>query len=213
MLSNFEKEEILIKINESIKELLFDRKVSITMRKNDKAHFEYWKWSKYYFVYLKCLNKSMRDMGTYELTEKEEHYIQNAMVFLDSILNEYQKNNPVKYQEDVSGFSGVEYEVYCMDLLKRYGWEAMLTKGGGDFGADIIAKKDNIKAVIQCKRQKSRIGISAVKDIFVANAYYKGTIPIVCSNMDYSKPSRDLAQAIDVQLIHHSQLNEIEKLI
>lgn len=208
-----ETEELLKTINRYIKELIIEQKTSITIRKNDKIHSEYWKNAKFYFLYTRHLKKSMRDMGTYEITEKEEIIIKEGTKLIEEEIKKYKRNNPHQYKEFLENFTGIEYEIYCMDILNSYGWECVLTKGGGDFGADIIAKKNNIKAVIQCKRHSSRIGISAVKDIFVGNAYYKGNLPIVCSNMDYSKPARDLAQALNVQLIHHHQLSEIENLL
>ena len=201
--------QILETINDYIKELILERKTSISIRKDNKIHSDYWKSTKYYFLYTKYLKKSMRDIGTYEITEDEENIIQEGVKLIDEEIKKYQKKNPHQYKEFLENFTGLEYEIYCMDLLNSYGWNCTLTKGGGDFGADIIAEKNNTKAVIQCKRHKSRVGVSAVKDIFVGNAYYKGSIAVVCSNMDYSKPARDLAQALNVQLIHHHQLNEL----
>jgi len=208
-LTSTQIEEILKTINNYIKELIMERKTSISIRKDDKVHSDYWETTKYYFLYTKHLNKSMRNIGVYEITEEEENIIKEGVKLIDDEIKKYQKRNPHQYKKFLENFTGLEYEIYCMDLLNSYGWDCKLTKGGGDFGADIIAKKDETKAVIQCKRHKSRVGVSAVKDIFVGNAYYKGSMAIVCSNMDYSKPARDLARALNVQLIHHHQLSDI----
>ena len=152
----------------------------------------------------------MRDMGTYEISDDEEKLIKIGMKLIDEALKKIDKT---KYSYFSNLFSGAEYEVYCQYELEENGWDARLTKGGGDFGADIIAVKNGKKIILQCKRHKNRIGISAVKEIFAANAYYNGDIGIVCSNMDYSKPARDFAQAINVMLINHNQIEILDTLI
>ena len=205
--------DIIELINKNIKEIIYEKKTSISIRKDNKVFSDYWETSKFYFLYTKYLKKSMRDVGTYEITEKDYKTIKEGIKLIDVEIAKYKKSFPHLFKEFSDSFTGTEYEIYCMDLLNSYGWSCNLTKGGGDFGADIIAKKDGNIAVIQCKRSKNRVGISAVKEIFVGNAYYKGSVAIVCSNADYSKPARDLAQALNVQLIHHHQLKDIEELV
>lgn len=183
-------ENMSIIILSHIEELYMQKKLSIRAGRKDSMNSMYWKWDKYYFLYTQYFNHSMRDMGTYEISDEENKYISIGMKMIDQHLSDIDTK---KFNKFVDTFSGTEYEIYCLHELEKYGWDAKATKGGGDFGADIIAEKKGKKMVLQCKRHKNRIGISAVKDIFAANAYYKGDLAVVCSNMDYSKPSRDLA--------------------
>ena len=212
MYSNKEKiiNDMKILINNNIDKLYMQRKLSTRAGREDHVNLQYWKYDKYYFLYIDFFQHSMRDMGTYEISEEEEKLIKIGMKLIDETL----KNTKTKkYSQYTDLFSGSEYEVYCLHELEIYGWNAKATKGGGDFGADIIAEKDEKKVVIQCKRYKTRVGLSAVKEIFAANAYYNGDIGIVCSNMDYSKPARDFAQAINVMLINHNQIKILDTLI
>ena len=47
---------------------------------------------------------------------------------------------------------GHEFEHYCAELLRKKGFiEVEVTKGSGDYGADILAEKDGVTYAIQCK--------------------------------------------------------------
>lgn len=202
--------EISLFIEENIEKLYFQRKLSMRVGREDTVNSQYWKYDKYYFLYIDFFKHSMQNMGTYEISDIENRIITKGMKLIDELLK---KTDTKKYSHYMDTFSGSEYEVYCLHELEKYGWNTKLTKGGGDFGADLIAEKNKKRVTMQCKRHKSRIGISAIKEIFAANAYYAGDIGVVCSNMDYSKPARDFAQKINVVLIHHNQLKSLAMLI
>jgi len=44
-----------------------------------------------------------------------------------------------------------EYERYVAEMLCLLGWDAHATTGSGDQGTDVIAEKNNIKLIVQCK--------------------------------------------------------------
>ena len=60
---------------------------------------------------------------------------------------------------------GHEFEYYCADLLKRKGFlEVEVTRGSGDYGADILAEKDGVTYAIQCKCYTDSVGVKAVQE-------------------------------------------------
>ena len=51
------------------------------------------------------------------------------------------RNRPLPMDE----MEGHDFEYYCADILKAHGFiEVEVTKGSGDFGADILAEKDGV---------------------------------------------------------------------
>lgn len=63
--------------------------------------------------------------------------------------------------------TGYEFERFCAELLKVNGFvDVKITKGSGDQGIDIIARKDDIKYGIQCKCYDSDIGNKSVQEAF-----------------------------------------------
>ena len=115
------------------------------------------------------------------------------------------------YREDMTGY---EYEKYCADLFKYFSWDAKTTKKSGDFGADVIATKDGIKIVAQCKKWKGSVGFDAVKEVFTAKTINKADYALVITNSHFSDAARKGANDTGVILIRHADLeNCLKKLL
>ena len=78
-------------------------------------------------------------------------------------LEKYSKTKPIS-DINVNSLSPLAFEGYCADLLSNAGWNASITKGSGDQGIDIIAVKNGIKIVLQCKKYSSPVGNKAVQE-------------------------------------------------
>lgn len=109
--------------------------------------------------------------------------------------------------------TGVEYEVQCADLLKASGWQANTTAASGDQGADIIAQKAGVKVVIQCKRYSGSVGNKAVQEAHAAKTHYNATKAIVISNARYTRSAKELANSLNVLLLHHDQIPKLDVLL
>lgn len=48
-----------------------------------------------------------------------------------------------------------EFEVFCAERLRQSGWDAQVTKGSGDQGVDVIATRNGVRVVLQCKLYRS----------------------------------------------------------
>ena len=108
--------------------------------------------------------------------------------------------NTSNYQEFKSIKTGIEFEYFLADLLKKNGYETELTPKSNDYGADIIATRDNIKYAIQCKFYSKPIGINAVQEVLGALQYYKCNVAIVATNNTYTNNALELAQKSNVIL-------------
>ena len=96
---------------------------------------------------------------------------------------------------------GHDFEYYCADLLRRSGFqEVEVTKGSGDFGADILAEKDGVSYAVQCKCYDSVVGVHAVQEAYAGKAYYDRMVAVVMTNRYFTEPAVTCARKLNVML-------------
>lgn len=106
--------------------------------------------------------------------------------------------------------SPLDYEHFCARRLESYGWKAEVTRASRDQGADIVASSGGIRAVIQAKKYRSRVGNDAVQQIYAAMRYYDAVPAAVVSTADFTASARVLARSTGVLLLHHDQLSNLQ---
>ena len=104
---------------------------------------------------------------------------------------------------------GLAYERFCAALLERAGWDAHTTKAAGDQGADVVAERDGIRLVVQCKRYAKPVGNGAVQEVVSARSYWNADHAAVVSNAGFTPAARKLAAVTDVLLMHHDELPDL----
>lgn len=104
----------------------------------------------------------------------------------------------------------IEFEIYCSKLLEGSGWSTVTTKATGDQGADILATKDGITVVFQCKMYNAPVGNKAIQEAFSATTHYMAHYGAVVTNSSYTASAKALAASTDVQLLHVSDLVDYE---
>ena len=109
--------------------------------------------------------------------------------------------------------SGSEFETFCAEELKRIGWDARVTKQSGDQGVDIVAQKNGLKLVLQCKRYNQPVGNAAVQEIATAKTHERAHFGAVVSNNRYTVPAQQLAKTSRIALLHFSDLKRIDAII
>ena len=96
---------------------------------------------------------------------------------------------------------GHDFEYYCADILKERGFlEVEVTKGSGDFGADILAEKDGVTYAIQCKCYDKPIGVKAVQEVYAGRDYYDRMVGVVMTNQYFTQPAVELARKLNIML-------------
>jgi restriction system protein len=113
----------------------------------------------------------------------------------------------VKDLYEVDGMDGLDFEHYLVPLFEKLGYRAEVTKGSGDFGADLILHKRGKKYVVQAKRYSSSIGVSAVQQVVGAIRYYKAQGAMVVTNNYFTPAAEDLAKHNKVRLIDRDELS------
>ncbi|MGU3536348.1 restriction endonuclease [Methylobacterium sp. A54F] len=104
---------------------------------------------------------------------------------------------------------GIGYEHFCAERLAAAGWRAHATPPSGDQGADVVAERDRVRLVLQCKRYGRPVGNAAVQEIAAACRYWSADMAAVVSNAGFTQAARKLAAATGVLLLHHDDLADL----
>jgi restriction system protein len=107
---------------------------------------------------------------------------------------------------DVDSMSGLDFERYVAEVLRSQGYQISLTKVTGDYGGDIIARKDGIVSVVQVKRYKSVLGVEAIQQAVAAKGYYNASLALVVTNSYFTAPARQLAKVNGCELVDRDRL-------
>ena len=110
----------------------------------------------------------------------------------------------------VDEMEGHDFEYYCDDLLSANGFQDVeVTRGSGDFGVDILAKKEDITYAFQCKCYDKPIGVKAVQEVYAGKDYYDRMIGVVITNQYFTEPAVKLASKLNVILWDRDYLNDL----
>ncbi len=103
---------------------------------------------------------------------------------------------------------GYEYEQHIADIISKSVPDArvQVTKSSGDQGADIIFEIDRFKVVIQTKLYSGSVGNDAVQQVYAAKRFYGATAAIVVTNSTYTQSAIELAEALQVALLHEDDV-------
>ncbi len=109
---------------------------------------------------------------------------------------------------DIDTMDGKAFEQYLEVLFSKLGYKVERTRYVGDYGADLITRKDGVKTVIQAKRYKKAVGIKAVQEAVAAKGMYDCTEAMVVTNSTYTRAAVELARANRVALWDRDRLVE-----
>lgn len=114
--------------------------------------------------------------------------------------------------DDYDSLSGEEFEEFCADVLRGNGYtDVEVTKGSGDHGVDVLAKKDGLKYAIQCKRYSKPVGNKAVQEVYSGKDIYKADVAVVMSNMDFTQQAIEDARKLNVELWNRDKIYSLQK--
>ena len=133
----------------------------------------------------------------------------------DSVVAAIEEQVARSSSREVEAMEGVaypaEYERYCAAEMRKAGWTASVTKTVGGQTIDVVAKKDHVRLLLKCTWYTRPVGSNVVQDIDAARGHEVGEIAAVVSNAGYTDAARQLAAANRVLLLHHADLQQIDK--
>lgn len=83
-----------------------------------------------------------------------------------------------------------------------------MTSDTQDYGANLILHKDCKKTVVQAKRKKNSVSLSAVQEVASAIKQYKADKGMVITNNSFTANAYNLAYSNDIKLWDRKKLVE-----
>ncbi|NEO72403.1 MAG: restriction endonuclease [Moorea sp. SIO3H5] len=113
----------------------------------------------------------------------------------------------------IDNMKGREFKKFLAKLFKQLGYQVKRTPATADYGADLVIKKGDIKAVVQAKIQQSTVGIKAVQEVTGAIGYYQANLGLVITNSKFTEPAKNLAAKTDIMLFDRDKFKKILKKV
>ena len=111
--------------------------------------------------------------------------------------------------EIVDNLDGRGFELFAGDLFRGLGFsKVVVTPSSGDYGADVIAEKDDVRYAIQCKRYNSPVGVSAVQEVIASKSLHDCHVACVLTNNTFTPAAYELAKKNLVILWERNKLKE-----
>jgi restriction system protein len=109
--------------------------------------------------------------------------------------------------EAIGAMTPIEFERLVAQRLTDWGWQAGTTKRSGDQGVDVIAEKNGVSLVVQCKHTSARVGNGAVQEAVAGRGFENAHhAAVVTSGPGYTSSARQLAQMNNVTLLHYDDI-------
>lgn len=136
--------------------------------------------------------------------KKDKNFFDRIMYdLLSSNQSTKQKGNPIIY---IDNMTGIQFEVFLKEMFKILGYTVHKTPDSGDYGADLYMEKGGKKYVVQAKRSKGKIGLSAVQEVVTSKAHYNAEIAVVITNNYLTANAKTLAKNNNVIVYERPEL-------
>ena len=101
---------------------------------------------------------------------------------------------------DIDDMSGKVFEEYLTTLFFRLGYTVRHTGKCGDYGCDLLIRKDGATTVVQAKRFKRNVGVEAVQEALGAVGMYSSNDAMVVTNSRFTPQAKVLAAKNGIEL-------------
>lgn len=99
-------------------------------------------------------------------------------------------------REKLSTMEWLEFERLCAHFFHRLGYQVVVTRSSKDGGIDLRLKKDNRRAVVQCKRYAigNSVGVQPVRELYGVMHSERADYAYFVTTSHFSKPARQFAK-------------------
>ena len=105
--------------------------------------------------------------------------------------------------------SGLEFEKCFASILERLDYtDIEITSGSGDFGIDVLAKKEDVLYGFQCKLYSNPVGNEAVQQASAGKMHYNCNVAIVVTNNYFTPQAQQQARELQVVLWDRKNLEK-----
>ncbi|MDO8772283.1 MAG: restriction endonuclease [Burkholderiaceae bacterium] len=110
---------------------------------------------------------------------------------------------------ELDQLSGVAFEKFLDGLFRAQGYMTEITAATGDYGADLILRKDGQRIAIQAKRYVGSVGIQAVQEALSGQAYYQCDAAWVITTGGFTANALALAKKSGITMIGRSEIGKL----
>lgn len=109
--------------------------------------------------------------------------------------------------KNLNQMSGLDFEDFVAKWLILEGYRGVQkTPITNDYGIDLVARKDNVRVGVQCKRYSDKVGVGAIQEVSAGLPVYECDRGIVITNSSFTENAKELAISNGVELIDGSDL-------
>jgi restriction system protein len=101
---------------------------------------------------------------------------------------------------EIDRMDGKTFERRLEIMFRRLGYEVEHVGRRGDYGADLVVRRNGEKTIVQAKRWTKNIHIRAVQEANAAPAMYGCSRAMVVTNRYFTQAAKKLARANRVEL-------------
>lgn len=133
--------------------------------------------------------------------------------FCEWIFDQLQRERDLKLGlTDADRMDGVRFEEWLANFFRARGYGAKTTPRTGDYGVDLVLERDGQTTVVQAKRWKGSVGVTAIQEIYAGKTHYGADAAIVVTNSRFTFEARRLAKSTGVILWDRNTLRaELQK--
>ena len=108
--------------------------------------------------------------------------------------------------EKVDIMDGIAFEQFLKRLFIYLGYQVSETARTGDYGADLVLKRNGETTVVQAKRYSANVGAKAVQEVFSARHHYKADKMMIVSNAHFTRQAEIMAEEQEIELVDREEL-------
>ncbi|WP_293099123.1 restriction endonuclease [Moorena sp. SIOASIH] len=150
-------------------------------------------------------------MVSRDLKRKLKAEVKNGKSSVEDRRESKSSKNIDEQLDAIDQMTGREFEKFLAKLFKQLGYQVKRTPATADYGADLVIKKGDIKAVVQAKRKQGSVGIKAVQEVTGAIGYYQANLGLVITNSKFTETAKELAAKTDIMLFDRDDFKKLIK--
>jgi len=164
-------------------------------------------------------NESSKQSMQQPKVDPQDRYLRDTLAYAKRQQNElrHKQNEHERWQQhhgalhvnELKKLNGTEFEHYLSGLFKSHGYQVEMTPVTGDYGADLILHKDQLRIAVQAKCYSGSVGVSAVQEALSGMAYYRCHSAWVVTTGTYTNNAIELATQSKIRLLGQSELGKL----
>jgi restriction system protein len=112
---------------------------------------------------------------------------------------------------EIDLMTGRQFEEYLEALFNKLGYQVELTRYVGDYGVDLVVRKESEKTAVQAKRYKRQVGVQAIGEVLRAKGNYGCSRAMLVTNSHFTRQAQEEARTHGIVLWDREEL--VRKLL